>query len=292
RRSGARPESRPLRACAPCFCLDPGLRRDDDVVESRQIQSARLFRGDVLPTFVAPAPGRSPGLRAHGAPLLLDPGLRRDDDVVESRPDSKRAAFSWRCATDLRPPGARPESRPLRAWRAAFAWIPAYAGTTVSLNVASVIGKNSRSRREFVPWIEDARSDRLPVESSGYASRKSRSSLFGRAEMIDLRRWIRVGVPAVAAGFFSLGADASEEAESAATDVPTVNVWGILPEDVEDAPGAAAVLTADEIEKLRPYTLHDAFDFMPGLRALDDDALGRRSGIGIRGSPTRRSRNG
>lgn len=109
--------------------------------------------------------------------------------------------------------------------------------------------------------------------------------------MIDLRRWIRVGVPAVAAGFFSLGADASEEAESAATDVPTVNVWGILPEDVEDAPGAAAVLTADEIEKLRPYTLHDAFDFMPGLRALDDDALGRRSGIGIRGSPTRRSRN-
>src|SRR5690606_34133849 len=167
----------------------------------------------------------------------------------------------------------------------------AYAGTTVSLNVASVIGKNSRSRREFVPWIEDARSDRLPVESSGYASRKSRSSLFGRAEMIDLRRWIRVGVPAVAAGFFSLGADASEEAESAATDVPTVNVWGILPEDVEDAPGAAAVLTADEIEKLRPYTLHDAFDFMPGLRALDDDALGRRSGIGIRGSPSRRSRN-
>src|SRR5690606_3525871 len=63
RRSGARPESRPLRACAPCFCLDPGLRRDDDVVESRQIQSARLFRGDVLPTFVAPAPGRSPCAR-------------------------------------------------------------------------------------------------------------------------------------------------------------------------------------------------------------------------------------
>src|SRR5690606_19246640 len=78
-----------LRAHGAPLLLDPGLRRDDDVVESRQIQSARLFRGDVLPTFVAPAPGRSPGLRAHGAPLLLDPGLRRDDDVVESRPDSK-----------------------------------------------------------------------------------------------------------------------------------------------------------------------------------------------------------
>src|SRR5690606_16050675 len=39
----------------PLGRTDPGLRRDDDVVESRQIQRARLFRGDVLPTFVAPA---------------------------------------------------------------------------------------------------------------------------------------------------------------------------------------------------------------------------------------------
>jgi Fe(3+) dicitrate transport protein len=44
------------------------------------------------------------------------------------------------------------------------------------------------------------------------------------------------------------------------------------------------------MERLRPYTLHDAFDFVPGVRTIDDDALGRRSGIGIRGAPPRRSR--
>src|SRR5690606_28174959 len=33
-----RPESRPLRAWRAAFCLDPGLRRDDDVVASRHIQ--------------------------------------------------------------------------------------------------------------------------------------------------------------------------------------------------------------------------------------------------------------
>jgi len=55
-------------------------------------------------------------------------------------------------------------------------------------------------------------------------------------------------------------------------------------------PGAATVFTADEIEELRPYTLHDAFDFVPGVRTIDDDVLGRRSGIGIRGAQPRRSR--
>src|SRR5690606_25121433 len=36
----------PIGICAhgaPRFCLDPGLRRDDNVVECRQTQSARLF---------------------------------------------------------------------------------------------------------------------------------------------------------------------------------------------------------------------------------------------------------
>src|SRR5690554_1528736 len=102
--------------------------------------------------------------------------------------------------------------------RRVFAWIPAFAGTTMSLSLGKFkahgsfailranrsvrdfprtvlgagripglraqwacgeIGKNSRSRRECVPWNEDAWSARLPVESSGYVSRESRSSLLG-----------------------------------------------------------------------------------------------------------------
>ncbi len=70
----------------------------------------------------------------------------------------------------------------------------------------------------------------------------------------------------------------------------TVQVWGVVPDNVETAPAAVSVLTAEDIATLRPYTLHDALKFVPGVRTLDDDILGRRSGIGVRGAPTRRSR--
>ena len=72
--------------------------------------------------------------------------------------------------------------------------------------------------------------------------------------------------------------------------IPTIEVREILPDTVDEAPGATGLLTDRQLEQLRPYTLHDAFDFIPGVRALDDDALGRRAGIGIRGAPSRRSR--
>jgi Fe(3+) dicitrate transport protein len=72
--------------------------------------------------------------------------------------------------------------------------------------------------------------------------------------------------------------------------LPTIEVRGILPEDATRAPGAMSILTAEELARLRPYTLHDAFDFVAGVRTLDDDAFGRRAGISIRGAPTRRSR--
>src|SRR5690606_14412640 len=39
-----RPESRPLRAWRAAFCLDPDLRRDDNVLKSRHLRSARFFR--------------------------------------------------------------------------------------------------------------------------------------------------------------------------------------------------------------------------------------------------------
>lgn len=72
--------------------------------------------------------------------------------------------------------------------------------------------------------------------------------------------------------------------------LPSISVEEVVPDEIRNAPGAVGMLTADEIEEFRPYTLHDAFDFIPGVRTIDDDVLGRRSGIGIRGAPTRRSR--
>ncbi len=72
--------------------------------------------------------------------------------------------------------------------------------------------------------------------------------------------------------------------------ITTIDVRGILPSQLRFAPGAASSLSAQEIATLRPFTLHDAFDFIPGVRTIDDDVLGRRSGIGIRAAPSRRSR--
>jgi len=72
--------------------------------------------------------------------------------------------------------------------------------------------------------------------------------------------------------------------------IPNITIRGVMPEDPRLTPGAASVLKAETIETLRPYSLHDAFNFVPGVRTIDDDVLGRRAGIGIRGAPSRRSR--
>jgi Fe(3+) dicitrate transport protein len=73
-------------------------------------------------------------------------------------------------------------------------------------------------------------------------------------------------------------------------EVPVIEVREIMPSNLANTPGAAARLDAEQIETWRPYTLHDAFSFLPGVRTIDDDVLGRRSAIGVRGAPPRRSR--
>lgn len=109
------------------------------------------------------------------------------------------------------------------------------------------------------------------------------------------------GALIVAAGLCGVvGAARAHDVEAPATEVaanaterliaPPIRVESSLPDEVGDTPGAAHRLTAEDIDTYRPYTLHDAFDFVPGVRHIDDDVLGRRSGIGIRGAPSRRSR--
>jgi Fe(3+) dicitrate transport protein len=80
------------------------------------------------------------------------------------------------------------------------------------------------------------------------------------------------------------------EPDSAVVVLPEVRVRVLLAEQVQHTPGAASILTTSELQRLRPYTLHDALDFVPGVRTIDDDVLGLHTGIGIRGAPPRRSR--
>src|SRR5690606_2359675 len=106
----------PIGLCAhgaPPLYLDPGLRRDDNVVKSRHIHSAGFSMMRYPPSSLRRRP-ESRQMRAHGAPpLYLDPGLRRDDNVVKSR-HIQSAGFSM-----MRyPPSSlrrRPESRQMRA---------------------------------------------------------------------------------------------------------------------------------------------------------------------------------
>ncbi|MFO7286974.1 MAG: TonB-dependent receptor [Gammaproteobacteria bacterium] len=85
-------------------------------------------------------------------------------------------------------------------------------------------------------------------------------------------------------------AHAPHAAAESGDELPTIVVREVMPDDIARAPGAAARLTDEQLRSLRPYSMHDALGFVPGVRTIDDDAAGRRSGIGIRGAPPRRSR--
>lgn len=88
----------------------------------------------------------------------------------------------------------------------------------------------------------------------------------------------------------STSTSAADDDDGTNDSIPTIEIRAVVPDNFASTPGTVGRLTADEIEELRPYTLHDAFDFIPGVRTIDDDVLGRRGGIGIRGAQTRRSR--
>lgn len=99
-----------------------------------------------------------------------------------------------------------------------------------------------------------------------------------------------LGAGLLAAAVSTAIAQDAREVRGEPQTLTAVEVWGVVPPAAESAPAAVSVLTGEELTTLRPYTLHDALKFIPGVRTLDDDILGRRSGIGVRGAPSRRSR--
>lgn len=97
----------------------------------------------------------------------------------------------------------------------------------------------------------------------------------------------------LSATFVLLSVATPAEAPAASPPVhrlPELHVVDIMPVESERAPAAASILNAETIARLRPLTLHDALRFLPGVRTIDDDVSGRRSGISVRGAPARRSR--
>ena len=84
------------------------------------------------------------------------------------------------------------------------------------------------------------------------------------------------------------GAGAAQRAQSGP--LAPINPSSIVPGDLQNAQGAASRVTSDQIDAQRPHTAHEALTRVPGVITVTDDGFGRHSGIGVRGSPFRRSR--
>lgn len=81
---------------------------------------------------------------------------------------------------------------------------------------------------------------------------------------------------------------AAERAESGP--LAPVSAKSIVPGDLQNAQGSASRITTQQLEEQRPATAHEALARVPGVVTVTDDGFGRHSGIGVRGSPFRRSR--
>ncbi len=75
-----------------------------------------------------------------------------------------------------------------------------------------------------------------------------------------------------------------------APSINPVNPTTTLPADLQGYAGAGSRITTDDINEQRPYNNHEALARVPGIVTINDDGAARQGGIGVRGSPVRRSR--
>lgn len=77
--------------------------------------------------------------------------------------------------------------------------------------------------------------------------------------------------------------------ESAATASPLITVNGILPATLGTVAGSATIIDAADITRMQPITVKDVLRRAPGLQLIDEDALGQKLNISVRGLNARRS---
>ncbi len=84
------------------------------------------------------------------------------------------------------------------------------------------------------------------------------------------------------------GAGAAQRAKTG--NIPPINSIQALPDDLQNFTSAGTRVTAEDLAEQRPANNHEVLARVPGVVAVNDDGAARHSGIGIRGSPFRRSR--
>lgn len=99
---------------------------------------------------------------------------------------------------------------------------------------------------------------------------------------------VRFTLTPLAAAFAAIGIGGSvAHAEDKPVIMPRVDVVG-SPERQERLPGSAYVITEEKLELSRVFTVNEALRKVPGVHARDEEGLGLRPNIGIRGlNPTR-----
>lgn len=86
------------------------------------------------------------------------------------------------------------------------------------------------------------------------------------------------------------GGEAAYERAMDSPQSPINPVDGIVPGNLQDFSSAASRVTRQQIDEQDPLTTNDILSRVPGVNLVADDGLARHGGIGVRGSPPRRSR--
>lgn len=69
-----------------------------------------------------------------------------------------------------------------------------------------------------------------------------------------------------------------------------VNPTSIVPQNLEQFSGSATIVNSDALAEQQPRNINEVFTRIPGVIVVNDDAGAQHGGIGLRGSPPRRSR--
>lgn len=74
-------------------------------------------------------------------------------------------------------------------------------------------------------------------------------------------------------------------------DMPGITLIGQQPERLERVPGSASVVTEQQITQIAPVSGHEVFRRIPGIHAVEEEGLGLRANIGVRGLDPSKSRS-
>lgn len=86
-----------------------------------------------------------------------------------------------------------------------------------------------------------------------------------------------------------LNAINAQAGQTQAESLPSLEIIGQAPENLEHIPGSGFVVDQTTLERQGPMSTKDALRTVPGIHIVDEDVLGRRINIGIRGLDPRRS---